>query len=391
MKLPTYRNSEFCGSNRDVLYRAWKAIQMTTNVDFMRTLEEEYRQVSGLENRSKYKIFYGQVFPAPVLTLGLNPGGTPEGTSQDGTRQKDGSPASSSGSYFEQMENDVLDCNWKENSGLRKLLLPLVGQDYNRVRSEIVKTNVAFRRSGAVSDIDLTVAAKEAVPFLEKIMARVSPRLIVLTGPNIDQFLMLYAQDSRPLTETIKAPGINHVVFAAAAARLRCLEHESILVQVAHASQFSWTYERYSISTKMAGLMGSATEQDGSSIIGAQSTFASTSSASPRNALGHKAPEARVTSTTHRGRGRLAELESKWRTLRIDHQFRKVHHFSSDKFSSQPASLEVFIAWCDSRDIKDENAQTLERGLDVARRVEGGQAFKEALREAWAEYPIVTR
>jgi hypothetical protein len=364
---------------------------MTTNVDFMRTLEEEYLQVSGLENRSKYKIFYGQVFPAQILTLGLNPGGTPESTSQDGTRQKDGSPASSSGSYFEQMENDVLDCNWKENRGLRKLLLPLVGQDCRRFRSEIVKTNIAFRRSGKASDIDLTVAAREAVPFLEKIMARVSPRLIVLTGPNIDQFLTLYAWGSRPLAETIKEPCINHVVFAAAVARLRCLEHDSIVVQVDHASQFSWTYDRYDISTKIAGLMGGATEQDGGSTIGAQSIFASTSAASPRNASGRKAPKAPVTSTTHRGRGRLAELELKWRTLRIDHQFRKVHHFSSDKFSSQPASLEVFIAWCDGRDIKDENVQTLERGLDVARRVEGGQDFDQALKEAWAEYPIVTR
>jgi len=135
---------------------------MTANVDFMRALEEEYRRASGLEKRSKYKIFYGQVFPAPILTLGLNPGGTPDGTSGDGTRQKDGSMASASASYFENMENDVIDCDWRENTGLRKLLLPLVGHDHDRFRREIVKSNVAFRRSRAVGDIDFEAVCQVA-------------------------------------------------------------------------------------------------------------------------------------------------------------------------------------------------------------------------------------
>ena len=52
---------------------------MTASIDFMRVLEEEYRQVSGVKNRSEYKIFYGQVFPALILTLGLNPGRNPGG------------------------------------------------------------------------------------------------------------------------------------------------------------------------------------------------------------------------------------------------------------------------------------------------------------------------
>ena len=145
----------------------------------------------GLKNRSEDKIFYWQVFPAPILTLGLNPGGTPEGTSEDGTRQKDGSPASSSASYFEHMENDVLDCDWQENNGLRKLLLPLVGEDRDRFGGEIVKTNIAFRRSRAVRDIDLRAAEQEAIPFIERIIARVSPRLIVHTGVGLYRFLSL--------------------------------------------------------------------------------------------------------------------------------------------------------------------------------------------------------
>jgi hypothetical protein len=364
---------------------------MTANVEFMRALEEEYRQVSGVKNRSEYKIFYGQVFPSPILTLGLNPGGTPEGTSEDGTRQKDGSLASSSGSYFEQMENDILDCDWRENRGLRKLLLPLVSHDHNRFRSEIVKTNIAFRRSRVVSDIDLAVAEREAVPFIETIIARVSPRLIVLTGPSIDRFLTLYALDSRPLTETIKAPGINHVVFATKAARLRSVDRETIVVQVAHASQFAWTYDRYDVPAKIAGLMGKVVGQGGSTESGAQRTSASIPTALPTNALGHQAPEARVAPTRRFNNPRLAELESRWRDLGIGSQFHQVHHFASPKFSGKRASLDRFIAWCDVREIRAENAQTLERALNVACRVKDGQDFKEALKQAWAAHPIVTR
>jgi hypothetical protein len=364
---------------------------MTANVDFMRALEKEYRKVSGVKNRSEYKIFYGQVFPSPILTLGLNPAGTPEGTSEDGTRQKDGSPASSSGSYFEHMENDILDCDWRENTGLRKLLLPLVSHDHNRFRSEIVKTNIAFRRSPAVRDIGLAVAEREAVPFIESIMAWVSPRLIVLTGPSIDRFLTLYALDSRPLTETIKAPRINHVVFAATAARLRSVDRETIVVQVAHASQFAWTYERYGVPSKIAGLIGKAIGQGGSTKSGVQRTSASTPTALRTNALAHQAPETRVAPTMRFRDPRLAQFESRWRDLGISSQFHQVHHFASHKFSGKRERLDSFIAWCDGREIRDENGQTLERALDVARRMEDGQDFKEALEQAWAAHPIVTR
>jgi hypothetical protein len=264
---------------------------MTANVDFMRMLEQDYRRASGLKSRAHYKIFYGQVFPAPILTLGLNPGGDPEGVSEDGSHQKDGSPASSSASYFEGMENDVRDSEWPENTGLRKLLLPLVAADRERCRREIIKTNIAFRRSRAVRDIDLAAAEGEAVPFIDRIMAWVGPRLIVLTGVGTDRFLSLYALDSRPLAETIKARGINHVVFAATAARLRSTGREAVVVQVAHASQFAWTYERYGVSAKIAELIGSPVGHGGGTEHGVQSPPGSKPAAQSTNASGHQAPK----------------------------------------------------------------------------------------------------
>lgn len=364
---------------------------MISNVDFMRALEDEYRQVTGVKNRSEFKIFYGQVFPSPILTLGLNPGGNPQDTSEDGTRQKDGSLASSSGSYFEQMENDILDCDWRENSGLRNLLLPLVNQDLNRFRREVVKTNIAFRRSRVIGDIDLAEAVVEAAPFIDKIIARVVPRLIVLTGPNIERFLKLYALDSRPLTESIKAPRINHVVFAARAARLRSIDGETIVVQVAHASQFGWTYDRYDIPTRIAALLDNVLESGSSAESGSQSNSASIPAASSVEKLGYRVQEIREAPMMRISNPRLAELDSAWRDLGIGSQFRQVHHFASPKFSGKGDSLDRFIAWCDVREIKAENAQTILRALDTARRVKNGQAFDEALRQAWAAHPIVTR
>jgi hypothetical protein len=364
---------------------------MTADVDFMRTLETDYRQVSGLKNRSEYKIFYGQVFPVTILTLGLNPAGTPEGTSEDGTRRKDGSRASASASYFEQMENDILDCEWPENTGLRKLLLPLVGNDQARFRCEIVKSNIAFRRSGEVRDIDLAAAEEEAVPFIEKIIDRVKPRLIVLTGVGLDRFLRLYAGEGRPLSETIRDPGVKHVVFAAAAARMRSADRETVVVQVAHASQFSWTYEKYSVAAKIIRLMGCSGAQEYSTESGVQSTATSTPSELPTSVRGRQSPQAHAAPIVSISNPRLSELATRWTALGIVHEFHRVHHFASRKFSGKRESMRKFIEWCDAREIKAENAQTVERALYVARLVEDGQEFMTALKGAWDVYPIVTR
>jgi hypothetical protein len=363
---------------------------MTNNVEFMRTIEKEYREVSGLKNRSEYKIFYGQVFAAPFLTMGLNPGGSPEETSEDGTLRRDGSLASASASYFEQMENDILDCHWRENAGLRKLLLPLVANDQSRFRSEIVKTNIAFRRSRATSEINFEVAEREAVPFIEKIIARVNPKLILLTGPSIDRFLTLYGLDSRSVAETIRAPGINQVVFAANATRLRLGGREAIVVQVAHASQFSWTYDKYDVPTKIADLIGQPIGQ-ATLRYGVSRSPDSKASTLLSKGLDYQVPAVRRAPAQRFKHPRLAELESRWLELAIGSQFRRVHHFSSPKFSGKGDTLDRFLAWCDVREIKAENDQTVKRALDLASRMEAGRTFEEALRQAWAAYPTVGR
>jgi hypothetical protein len=224
---------------------------------FMRQLEEQFRQATGLTSRASYKIFYGQVKPAPILTLGVNPGGVPSQISQDGTRQLDGRSASSSAAFFENDENDILDCEWKENHGLRSLLYPLVGADPARFRAEIVKSNLAFRRSARKTDLDINAAYHEAAPFLAQVISRVSPRLVVLTGASLSAFVGRFASKVTTLAPAERDPGVKQLVFAACRAALVGCSKEAMVVQVAHASQFAWTYARYRVPERIIELVGS--------------------------------------------------------------------------------------------------------------------------------------
>jgi len=221
----------------------------------MRALEDGFRTTSGLPNRAAYKIFYGQVKPAPFLTLGINPAGSPNETSADGTQNSDGTKAAASATYYENDENDVLDCEWTENRGLRLLLCPLVANNQTRFRAEIVKSNLAFRRSAKKKDIDIDAAVAEAEPYLADIISRVSPRLILLTGAQLQTFTKSFAKTVTMLAPIERDPGINHVVFAASRVTLGASKSEITVVQVAHASQFAWTYAKYNVVERSLALL----------------------------------------------------------------------------------------------------------------------------------------
>src|SRR5260221_10929648 len=107
---------------------------------FMRDLEGRFRLATKLPDRSFYKIFYGQIHPAEILALGINPGGAPANTNSDGRTHKDGVIAAASAGYYENDEHDILDCEWRENNGLRRLLMPLLGGEAARIRAGVVKT-----------------------------------------------------------------------------------------------------------------------------------------------------------------------------------------------------------------------------------------------------------
>ena len=222
---------------------------------FMRQLEERFRAATHLTDRSQYKIYYGQVRPAWILTLAINPGGAPSQTNSDGRTHVSGISASASASFFENNEHDILDCEWQENPGLRRLLTPLLGGDLGRVRDEVVKTNLAFRRSAKVSQIKKEAAFDETAPFLNEIIGVVHPRLVLLTSPTLASFSDRYAKDVKMLSAPQKDESIGQTVFVACAATLRRTSSKALIVQVAHASQWSWTYERHDVASRISALI----------------------------------------------------------------------------------------------------------------------------------------
>ncbi len=221
-------------------------------IPFMRNLESRFQRASGLTNRSEYKIFYGWIHPAPILLLGINPGGAPSNTTPDGRMHKDGTIAAASSSYFENDEHDLLDCKWRENYGLQSLLTPLVGGDTKLIRDKVVKTNIAFHRALKKKDIDIERAKADAAPFLAELISVVKPSTILLTGVSLDEFNDQFATRSSVVVPAERDSRIHQVVFAASKSVLRATGDEVLVVQLAHASHFGWTYARYQVSKRIA-------------------------------------------------------------------------------------------------------------------------------------------
>ena len=227
----------------------------TLYTPFMRDLEARFKKTTALPNRSAYKIFYCQVRPARILTLGINPGGEPANTKPDGRTHMNGVVAAASAAFYEYDEHDILDCEWRENFALRKVLLPLVGGELGRIRAEVVKTNLAFHRSARVSGINIETAANQTTPFLTELIEVVKPRLVLLTGVSLDKFTARFARDVMVLEAPQRDPGVGHVVFAASLVTLRCSAIQVLAVQLAHASQFGWTYGKYNVAQRILDLL----------------------------------------------------------------------------------------------------------------------------------------
>jgi len=163
--------------------------------------------------------------------------------------------AAASATFYENDEHDILDCEWRENIGLRQVLLPLVGGELEKIRTEVVKTNLAFHRSARRRDIDLEAAANQTAPFLTEIIKVVQPRLVLLTGVKLEDFTRRFASDSAVLVEAQRDPGVQQVVFAASRVTLRHPAIQVLAVQLAHASQFGWTYGRYDVGHRIINLL----------------------------------------------------------------------------------------------------------------------------------------
>lgn len=226
------------------------------DIEFMRTLEDDFKAQTGLKYRSQFKIFYGPIWRPPIVVLGINPGGDPAAIAPDGVHYRDGrnSRAASSDGYCENGENDLVDCTWSENTGLLKLLMPILGSP-NVIRRNVVKTNLAFVRLKNTKDRRTIDRSKDqSAPFLDRILERVLPELILLTGVKLYDFGNRHCSEVNELSNREKEQSVNQPVICPARVRLRS-GHTCIAVEVAHASQFSWIYGKYCVAPKINALL----------------------------------------------------------------------------------------------------------------------------------------
>ena len=77
-----------------------------------------------------------------------------------------------------------------------------------------------------------------------EIIAATRPRLAILTSVDLDSFLERFGTAAGKRTPQLRDGGVKQVVFESAIARLRGCTADSVVVRVAHASQFSWTYSK---------------------------------------------------------------------------------------------------------------------------------------------------
>jgi hypothetical protein len=232
------------------------------DIDFMRSIEAEFKATSGLTDRSQFKIFYSPVWRAKIMVLGINPAGTPSTITPDGVRYLNGSrnKASSSANYYDGGENDLVDCVWRENTGLLKLLMPIL-QSHDCIRRNVVKTNLGFSRSENTNNkAFIKTAKKEATPFLRRILDRVAPELILLAGVRLPDFTERHCAKVVEIEERIEEQSVHQTVIWPACVRLLG-GHSCIAVEVAHASQFSWIYETHDVASQIIGLMNNWQKQ----------------------------------------------------------------------------------------------------------------------------------
>ena len=226
----------------------------------MREIESGYRKVSGLRNRSQYKIFYTPIQTAPVLALGINPAGEPAEIMPDGMRDRlnPNTRHAASAKYYENGESDLVDCNWRENR-ITELLEDILSCNREGLRQRVVKTNLAFRRAprGAIKKLhgmSMAQAMDEAIPFLTKIIKAARPKLIVLGGVKMDDFTSRYCRHVDVMAEPEREPDVRQIVYYPALVRLQSGGSKVLAVQVAHASQFGWTYRRYDVARRIREL-----------------------------------------------------------------------------------------------------------------------------------------
>lgn len=208
-------------------------------IELMKDLDAEYRVRSGLRDRRFYSIFYSRIPPAPLMILGINPGGDPETWSlPPGTDE-----------FCSAWQHDYVDERYSIQAVMQPLLKRVLGIE-DEVLRRIPKTNMVFRRSGGVSKfraqqggMTMWQALEESAPVLQRIICRVSPRAIIFEGH--DALAMFnHAFGVGPLGSSLVKPETTAngrfpaLVYAVHEVSTSLLPHSILSFSLAHPSKF---------------------------------------------------------------------------------------------------------------------------------------------------------
>ncbi|MFH1559823.1 MAG: hypothetical protein ABID84_00185 [Chloroflexota bacterium] len=155
----------------------------------MLEIEKDFQKRTGLEDRTRYKLFYSHIHAFPAMVLGLNPGGSPDGQLFEARDR-----------YYVKYEHDYL--LFRDQAGyalageMTSFLSHVLGTRRVDVLRQVPATNVVFRRSPAseakgrprstfasLHGMNLTSAFVQGRPTLLTILREVNPVLMFVVSP----------------------------------------------------------------------------------------------------------------------------------------------------------------------------------------------------------------
>lgn len=203
----------------------------------MKAIEADFQERSGLTDRRHYKIQYSHLHPFPLLALGDNPGGVPEG-----------GQLLESSTFYEKGQHDIVEYRshpkYHIAAGMFALFAAILGtRDLDSIR-QVPYLNVTFRRSQnkAALNVGEAGAARESAPVLEKIIRLVDPSYVLITRGGFSHFQKLHLSKVALLPEDpISTPnGKNDAtIFEAYKGVLAATGREVPIAVVGHPSKYA--------------------------------------------------------------------------------------------------------------------------------------------------------
>ncbi len=237
------------------MHTRWLTMDDSTTI-FMSELDEEYREVSGLNERRFYSIFYSRIEPSPIFLLGINPGGDPDEWDMSFLASK---------SLYENYEHEYVDCSYPIANAMLKLLKHVLETNDKDVIRRVPKSNIIFRRSSSLNKLPISkeVAYEESRPFVQKMLVRVNPKCVVFESVGaLDEFCKRYCRGVKVNIDQriVRTPNGSKEarIYQANTGYVECLGKELLLIGLGHPSKYATRKEWNTVLELVRGHLGAA-------------------------------------------------------------------------------------------------------------------------------------